>query len=304
MLVRLIHSVLLFGCAFAIAQDSPNFGFEDLEQAQRLREKVVNSHRNWLVLESIPEFDFALQIGYALTNSLPIKLRDGQEMMVLVIGEEYDVQERSVALPIDESGPDFEEMLIFPCPKFTLIYLQNFDGDLVDWKSVWLDPCYGALTTQVLDVNHDGLEDVVVICEKQHQPNTLVAAYSVWNERFEPVIREKHNPFPVEIKGTKYSNGLVVKPVDHGRRNWWRTDKLYKVPILIVNTSDEQRTIGDLRLNSLGSPTRVMYEPPDTVTLPANEGVFASVTLKYGKFVSADTLTFGIANGEDDKPEP
>jgi hypothetical protein len=126
----------------------------------------------------------------------------------------------------------------FPGNNFMLAYLRDPTGAIVDWKSQWLHNREGDLTNKVLDVNYDGVPDFCFVGEPFRRPELLLSAFCVRNGKFDPVIAEHKEHFDVEFQDTKVEGGIVIQPQLRGRYGW-QTDKLYEIPVKVLNHSEK-----------------------------------------------------------------
>jgi len=129
-----------------------------------------------------------------------------------------------------------------PGESFILAYLKNSKGKIVHWKSRWLSNRQGNLGTRLLDVNEDGVKEFCFVSKPFKRPEQLLSAYCVQEQKFEPVIAEQLSLFDVEFTETVLPDGLVLQPQLKGKYAW-ETDKLYEIPVRVINTSNEDRSL-------------------------------------------------------------
>ena len=175
--------------------------------------------------------------GWETRHSLP-ELKYAKEHYI-VPGKTIDTADL-----LSADGRRFTVLIIncpsssFPGSDFMLAYLRDPAGVIVDWKSQWLYNRDGRLKTKVLDVDHDGAPDFCFVCERHRRPELLLSAFCVRNGKFDPVIAESTTYFDVVFEDNVLEGGLVVQPQLKGRYIW-QTDKLYEIPIKVLNRSEE-----------------------------------------------------------------
>ena len=146
---------------------------------------------------------------------------------------------------LSAEGLKFTLQIIF-CPAsltpgehFALVYLRGPTGALVDWKSQWLGTGQGDLKAKVMDVNYDSAPDFCFICQPLRRPEQIISGYCVTNNQFEPVTAETTAEFGIEFQETTLENGLVIQP-QRADRAIWQADKLYEVPVWLLNQSTNE----------------------------------------------------------------
>jgi hypothetical protein len=219
-MTKALSMALLMGFAFCATH--ANAASLDVPHPKELLEKLfaeVNSG-GWELKQSLPELTYAKEYYFLLGQTIDttnLLGADRRSFTVLVI-----------------KCPSMS----FPGDNFMLAYLRDPTGVIVDWKSQWLYNREGNLTTKVLDVNYDGVPDFCFVCEPFRRPEQLLSAFCVRNGKFEPVIAEHKEYFDVEFQETDLEGDIVIQPQLKGRYGW-QTDKLYEIPVKVLNRSQK-----------------------------------------------------------------
>ena len=218
--------LLLVSCA---AQVDPPFvwdaGLNAYDATMTIDPKVYDqlmtkvSEGRQEIKRSLPELKYARSSKPVVT--IPLRSPDGQVFQALVL---------------KSLGP-------VPGKDFMLVYLMSPKGDVVDWKSRWLDTgSLRALEVRVFDVNDDGVKEFCFVCKPSDGPAQLLSAFRVKGGRFEAAIAEEISYFTVEFEETVLESGIVIQPQLKGPRHWER-DKLYEVPLRIINRATEPKSL-------------------------------------------------------------
>ncbi len=120
--------------------------------------------------------------------------------------------------------------------SFGIAYLKVDGVEFVDWRSEWLNFRSGLLRTRLLDVNDDGVLDFCFVCVRFDKREEILSAYSVVDRRLIPVVAERVQEFEVEFAKTIEVDGLTIRPQSEFNR-YCRTNKLYELPVEIINSS-------------------------------------------------------------------
>jgi len=182
------------------------------------------SKGGWEIKHSLPELKHARQNHFPLarkTQTLELESAERQHFQVLIL-----------------SAPS----TCMPGEDFALAYLKNPEGKIVHWKSRWLYNRWGSLGAKLLDVNDDGVKEFCFVCNPFQRAEIILSAYCVREERFEPVIAEPVSHITIEFKEAVLPDGLLLQPQLEGRYGW-ETDKLYEIPVRVVNNSNESRSL-------------------------------------------------------------
>ncbi len=201
---------------------------------------------------------------------------------------------------LSSEGEAFQ-VLVLECPSmgtlndnFMLAYLKNPEGKIVDWKSRWLSTRQGHLETRLLDVNGDGVKEFCFVCERFERSEQILAAYSIQQHRFEPVIAEQISYFTVEFAEIVQPDGLLLQPQLKGQYGW-ETGKLYEIPVQVINQSHDEISLKGCSLWLSGEFFGWgMHGGFDVETLGPGDQVDTTVVVRFTERVSDSKLSFKI----------
>jgi hypothetical protein len=216
--------VLLCLASCATEQRIPVLELADPKIFDHIEAEV--SKGGWEIKHSLPELKHAKRQHFPLgrnTETHDLESSDGQSFQVLVL-----------------NAP----AMSMPGEDFALAYLKNPEGKIVHWKSRWLYNRLGNLGTRLLDVNDDGVKEFCFVSKPFERAEQVLSAYCVREDRFEPVIAEHTSLFTVEFVETVLPDGLVLQPQLKGKYGW-ETDKLYEIPVRVINNAGQDRTLTD-----------------------------------------------------------
>jgi len=262
-------SLFAFSGTFAFALPEPGV------QLEKLLGEVNGS--GWELRQSLPELNYAKRFLMTVTTT-NLASADGRPFKIEII---------------DCPGDSI------PGVNFMLIYLRNSAGKVVDWKSQWLSTRDGIIRSKVLDVNHDGVPDFCFLCERFGQPEQILAAYSVRNDTFDSVIFENTTHFHVEFEDTTLEPGLFIQTDLKGEFSW-QADKLYEIPIKLVNRSTQPI---DLRGRSICLSPRFygsgVHDSFRKDTLQPGDQVETTITVRFSQGMPGRKFRFELTPKRD-----
>jgi len=185
--------------------------------------------------------------------------------------------------------------MFYPGEDFTLIYLQNLDGEILDWKSQWLNNRRGQLKTRIWDVNGDGIQDFCFLCRDYKDSDQLLSAYFIRDSKFFSATAEHFAGVDVEFEGMTNDDGIEIQP-QLKSRYVWQTEKLYEIPLKIINHSTERKRFEKYSIEPVIEPSagyRMTYQMNKQDIAPG-ESTDALVTVGFTQAESGLKIRFKL----------
>jgi len=224
----------------------------------------------------------------------------------------FPLSKKASTIRLRASNGRFFEVLVLNCralsipgSHFMLAYLRDPQGKIADWRSRWLPNRFVTLEARILDVNDDGIKELCVVSKPLKNHGQLLSAWCVRNGRFDPVIAENTTSFDVVFKETAIDGNVVIQPHLKGGYSW-RTDKLYEIPVRIINrSSTDSISLKGCSVALSGEFCGTVYgRGLDTDALRPGAAVATTLTVRFCGSVPDGRLGFKLDQDTDTQRSP